>query len=243
MSVSTENNQNTSTNGKEQNTLFPVFLKLEKLNLLIVGGGNVGEEKLSAVLNNSPEAKVKLVATEIFPPVRDLLERNNITFLEKPFTEDDLDGVDLAIVAINDKEISAQIHALCKARGVLTNVADKPALCDFYLGSIVQKGNLKIAISTNGKSPTISKRVKEVLNETFPAEIDDLLDNMERIRNSLKGDFSEKIRQLNSITSGLSAQPQPASKQTKPLTVLWYLLIAIALMGLGHILFSYLFAK
>ncbi|WP_207422236.1 precorrin-2 dehydrogenase/sirohydrochlorin ferrochelatase family protein [Desertivirga brevis] len=241
MSDSTENNPNTGTNGKEQNTLFPVFLKLEKLNLLIVGGGNVGEEKLSAVLNNSPQAKVKLVATEIFPPVRDLLQRNNISFLEKPFTEDDLDGIDLAIVAINDKEISSQIHASCKAKGVLTNVADKPALCDFYLGSIVQKGNLKIAISTNGKSPTISKRVKEVLNEAFPAEIDDLLDNMEKIRNSLKGDFSEKIRQLNTITSSLSAQPQASNKRKNQLTILLYLIMAIALMGVGHLLFSYIF--
>ncbi|WP_207536037.1 precorrin-2 dehydrogenase/sirohydrochlorin ferrochelatase family protein [Desertivirga arenae] len=240
MSVITESNQNTNTNGKEQNTLFPVFLKLEKLNLLIVGGGNVGEEKLSAVLNNSPEAKVKLVASEIFPPVRDLLQKHSIPYLEKPFTPGDLDGIDLAIVAINDKEISAEIHALCKERGVLTNVADKPALCDFYLGSIVQKGNLKIAISTNGKSPTISKRVKEVLNETFPAEIDDLLDNMEKIRNSLKGDFSEKIRQLNSITSGLSvSSPKPARKY-KPLYFLFYLILAVALMWIGHIVFPYL---
>lgn len=237
MSVSTENNKNINTYGKEQNTLFPVFLKLEKLNLLVVGGGNVGEEKLTAVLNNSPEAKVRLVASEVFPPVRELLEKHHIPFSEKPFDETDLEGIDLAIVAINDKEISAQIHAACKAKGVLTNVADKPALCDFYLGSIVQKGNLKIAISTNGKSPTISKRVKEVLNETFPDEIDDLLDNMEKIRNSLKGDFSEKIRQLNSITSGLSVTSE-IPKQNKTKQIIVYVVVALALMILGHLIFS-----
>jgi len=241
MSVFTENNQNENKNGKEQNTLFPVFLKLEKLNLLVVGGGNVGEEKLTAVLNNSPEAKVRLVAAKVFPPVRELLEKHNIPYLEKPFDETDLEGIDLAIVAINDKEISAQIHAACKAKGVLTNVADKPALCDFYLGSIVQKGNLKIAISTNGKSPTISKRVKEVLNDTFPDEIDNLLDNMEKIRNSLKGDFSEKIRQLNSITSGLSVNNTTTQKQIKTKQIIVYIVISLALMILGHLIFSRLF--
>jgi siroheme synthase (precorrin-2 oxidase/ferrochelatase) len=68
----------------------------------------------------------------------------------------------------------------------------------------VQKGNLKIAISTNGKSPTIAKRVKEFLNETLPDEIDDLLSNMQQIRNKMSGDFAEKVKQLNEITKKLS---------------------------------------
>jgi siroheme synthase-like protein len=85
----------------------------------------------------------------------------------------------------------------------LINVADKPELCDFYLGSIVQKGNLKIAISTNGKSPTIAKRLKEVLNEGLPGELDTTLEQMSRLRNTLKGDFAEKVKTLNEITSVL----------------------------------------
>jgi len=74
------------------------------------------------------------------------------------------------------------------------------------LGSIVQKGNLKIAISTNGKSPTIAKRVKELLNETLPDEIDELLGNMQLIRNKMGGDFAEKVKQLNEITKKLSQE-------------------------------------
>src|SRR5699024_4102912 len=117
-----------------------------------------------------------------------------------------LEGMDLEIVAINDSEISSRIAFVCKEKKILTNVADKPDLCDFYLGSIVQKGNLKIAISTNGKSPTIAKRIKEVLNETIPDEMDDLLNNMQRIRNGLKGDFNDKVKRLNDITSVMSAE-------------------------------------
>jgi siroheme synthase-like protein len=100
--------------------------------------------------------------------------------------------------------VSGQVAADAKLKGILINVADKPDLCDFYLGSVVQKGNLKVAISTNGKSPTIAKRLKEVLNETLPQELDSLLDNMQNIRNQMKGDFTEKVKQLNEITKTLS---------------------------------------
>jgi siroheme synthase (precorrin-2 oxidase/ferrochelatase) len=68
------------------------------------------------------------------------------------------------------------------------------------MGSIVQKGNLKIGISTNGKSPTIAKRLKDLFNELLPEEIDELLDNMQSVRNRLKGDFNDKVNQLNAIT-------------------------------------------
>jgi uncharacterized membrane protein YfcA len=83
----------------------------------------------------------------------------------------------------------------------LVNIADKPDLCDFYLGSIVKKGSLKIAISTNGKSPTIAKRLRETFTETIPNEMDHVLDNMQNIRNQLKGDFNYKVKELNKITT------------------------------------------
>ena len=89
---------------------------------------------------------------------------------------------------------------MLKQKNKLVNVADKPELCDFYMGSIVQKGNLKIGISTNGKSPTVAKRLKDLFNELLPEEIDELLDNMQAIRSRMKGDFADKVNQLNAIT-------------------------------------------
>lgn len=193
----------------EHNALFPVFLKLEILNTLVVGGGNVALEKLTAIFNNSPKANVRLIATEIFPDVRAFLDGKAIEFEERPFELKDTDGIDLAIIAINDRVVSKEIHDVCASKKILTNVADTPDYCDFYLGSIVQKGSLKIAISTNGKSPTIAKRVREVLNESFPDEMEDVLDNMEKIRNSLRGDFADKVKQLNDITTVLAAKSKP----------------------------------
>jgi len=85
-------------------------------------------------------------------------------------------------------------------------VADQPALCDFYLGSIVQKGNLKLAISTNGKSPTVAKRLRALLSEWLPDELDTVLQQMHRIRHSLQRDFAGKVRQLNRITRVFSTK-------------------------------------
>lgn len=188
----------------DANYLFPVFLKLEQLSLLIVGGGYVGNEKLTAVLQNSPKATIKLVAIAISKEIKEVAKKYpNITLIERPYQADDIYGHDIVIAALNDSIVSEQVSIDAKQKGKLVNVADKPALCDFYLSSVVQKGNLKIAISTNGKSPTIAKRIKEFLNETLPAELDDLLLNMQNIRNKISGDFTEKVKQLNEITKKL----------------------------------------
>jgi siroheme synthase-like protein len=216
------------------NPLFPIFVKLHNLNLLLVGGGYVALEKLGALLANSPKANIKLVAPEISSDVLDILKLHNIAYTERAFEADDLNGMDLAIVAINDSEISSKIASVCKEKKVLTNVADKPDLCDFYLGSIVQKGNLKIAISTNGKSPTIAKRIKEVLNETIPDEMDDLLNNMQRIRNGLKGDFNDKVKRLNDITSVMSVEKKEKSAFRKFIYLLSFIIAIIFLILAGY---------
>jgi siroheme synthase-like protein len=84
---------------------------------------------------------------------------------------------------------------------VLVNVADTPDLCDFYLGSVVTKGHIKIGISTNGKSPTIARRMREYLEEALPDDTNALLQNMQAIRQRIKGDFADKVKILNDITS------------------------------------------
>src|SRR5579875_1818637 len=147
------------------NNLFPVFLKLETLSVLIVGGGNVALDKLRAVLFNAPATTIKLVAIHISNDIKKLAaQHSNIELIERPFEPADLDSCAIAMIAVNDPTASVQIRKEARQKARLVNVADQPALCDFYLSSVVKKGNLKIAISTNGKSPTIAKRLKEVIN-------------------------------------------------------------------------------
>ena len=187
------------------NTLFPIFLKLDQLNTLVVGGGNVALEKVSAILRNSPEARVTMVATFFREDTLEYIEKFPLVRYEiREFLEADLEGRDLIICATDNVPLHQKIKALAVERHLLCNVADTPHLCDFYLGSIVQKGDLKIAISTNGKSPTLAKRIRAFLEEVIPADIQETMDGLEAYRNSLKGDFEAKIKALNELTKGLT---------------------------------------
>jgi precorrin-2 dehydrogenase/sirohydrochlorin ferrochelatase len=183
------------------NPLFPIFLKLESLTTLIVGGGNVGLEKLSSILKNSPDANVLLVAREIHPDIKKLASNHPAVQLEeRNFKLWDLWSADIVLLATNNRNTNQQILKFAKARGLLVNVADTPELCDFYLGSVVTKGQLKVGISTNGKSPTIARRFREFLEEAIPDDTDELLDNMNGIRERVKGDLQDKVKVLNEVT-------------------------------------------
>ena len=187
---------------EERNNLFPVFLKLEELDTLIVGGGNVGLEKLGALLKSSPGARVTVVASVIRDEVRELASSApHVRLIERSFRVRDLQSKDLVLLATDDQQLHTRIRNLARRKRLLVNVADTPGLCDFYLGSVVTKGNLKLGISTNGKSPTIAKRIREYLEETIPENTDDLLRNMQAIRERMKGDFAEKVKMLNDITA------------------------------------------
>lgn len=186
------------------NTLFPIFVKIEQLHVLIVGGGYVGLEKLTAVLGNSPDARVTLVAPDIRDEIRELARQQpTLQLIQELYHERHLVGKDLVIAGTNVKAVNQQVQLDCKAHRILVNVADTPDLCDFYLSSVVKKGDLKIAISTNGKSPTFAKRFREVLEELLPDSLQETLDNLTAIRNQLKGDFVQKMEKLNEITKVL----------------------------------------
>lgn len=191
-----------------KNPLYPIFLKLDRLQLLIVGAGAVGYEKLHFILKNSPNANITVVADWISSEVELLINRypDRIRFRQKRFGRDDVEGFDLVVAATNLEWVNQAVWRAAKAAKILVNVADTPALCDFYLGSIVTKGNLKIAISTNGKSPTFAKRLRQLLEEAIVDDIDLTLELLQTFRNQLGSDFEEKVRRLNALTVSLLDQ-------------------------------------
>ena len=236
----------TPVENTSENNLFPVFLKLENLSLLIIGGGKVALEKLNAVLSNSPNTRIRLVATHISDSIKQIsISKNNIELIERPYTIADMDLADIVISAVNDINVSRQIREDAIQKGKLINAADKPELCDFYLGSIVKKGNLKIAISTNGKSPTIAKRMKEVIHTMIPDEMENVLNNMQTLRNGINGNFDDKVKQLNDITKVLVAKQTTLQQPSTPHTRKWqsivkWSLLAFLFMILGHTILSYI---
>ncbi|HYJ37022.1 MAG TPA: TSUP family transporter, partial [Chitinophagaceae bacterium] len=164
----------------------------------------------------------------------------NMELFVRAFSPLDLADVDVVIIAVNDPAASEEIRNQAKEKGKLVNVADKPELCDFYLASIVKKGNLKIAISTNGKSPTIAKRLKETFDELLPDKLDDVLEQMHTIREKLNGDFTNKVEKLNHITKVLvSKDKHPDSGAKKWRRIATFSLIAFFLMFVWHVVFSY----
>ena len=191
-------------NFENQNTLYPIFLKLNKLNTLIVGGGNVGLEKVSFILKNSPDANITMVATFFLDELREKVKGYNVKLIERAFEETDLEGRDLVICATDNYDLHLKIVELNKETKILTNVADTPELCDFYLGSIVSRGDLKIAISTNGKSPTLGKRIRQYLEDALPNNTQHIIDGLKAFRDTLKGDFESKVKALNEVTKKLS---------------------------------------
>ncbi|HUH34164.1 MAG TPA: NAD(P)-dependent oxidoreductase, partial [Daejeonella sp.] len=218
------------------NELFPVFLKLNQLHVLLVGAGNVGLEKLIAILSNSPQTRVTIVAERVTQEVRRYAQEfPQVLIFNKGFEEGDLEGKDLVVVATDQPVLNEAIRNLARDRRLLINVADKPELCDFYLGSIVKKGDLKLGISTNGKSPTVAKRLKEVLQTNLPDELDQTLQQINKLRVTLNGDFAHKVKELNKATAILVA---PRVEQNSSRKLRWVISGLVAL-SIGIIVLLY----
>jgi precorrin-2 dehydrogenase/sirohydrochlorin ferrochelatase len=188
----------------ERNELYPVFLKLHNLNVLIVGGGNVGLEKLSFMLKSSPNANVEVVAPKFLPELEALVEKHpSVKLTQSKFKKKMLKKRNLVIACSDDLKVNKRVYNLSRKRYLICNIADTPDLCDYYLGGIVTKGNVKIAISTNGKSPTTAKRLREFFEEIIPEDINKMVENLNEYRKTLKGNFEEKVQRMNEITESL----------------------------------------
>jgi len=184
----------------EKNELYPVFLKVAVLDVLIVGGGNVGLEKLTFLLKSSPSANVTMVSKAFIPEVISLAKGYNVSLVEEAYKSSFLKGRQMVIATTDDLDVNLQVYHDCKKENILVNLADNPTYCDFYMGGIVTKGNIKIAISTNGKSPTAAKRLRQFFEEVLPENMNEFVENLNTYRKTIKGDFEEKVSKMNEIT-------------------------------------------
>ena len=187
----------------ERNELYPIFLKVSQLNVLIVGGGNVALEKLTFLLKSSPNATVGMLAPHFLDATLELANGHKVALIHDTYDKKYLEGRHIVIATTDNTEVNEEVYRDCRERNILVNVADNPPYCDFYMGGIVTKGNVKVAISTNGKSPTTAKRLREFFEDVIPDNIDDLVKNLNEFRKTIKGDFEEKVTTLNEFTKGL----------------------------------------
>ena len=187
----------------ERNNLYPLFLKVKNLEVLIVGGGFVAQEKLEFLLKSSPDANVTMVSPMYRKTTIEVANTGNVKIVEDVYNCAFLEGKHIVIATTDIPKVNIQVYKDCRAQSKLVNVADNPPYCDFYMGGIVTKGNVKVAISTNGKSPTTAKRLRQFFEEVLPENIDDLVKNLNVYRKTIKGDFQQKVKTLNEFTKGL----------------------------------------
>ncbi|MGD0268923.1 MAG: bifunctional precorrin-2 dehydrogenase/sirohydrochlorin ferrochelatase [Candidatus Sulfotelmatobacter sp.] len=145
--------------------LFPMFLKLEGKRCLVVGAGNVGEPKIGGLIDTG--AHIRVIALRASETVQGWAQAGKISLELRAFDADDLDGTFLAVVATASRALNESIYRVAQRRGVLCNVVDVPEYCDFYYPAVVRRGDLQIAISTNGRSPSLSQKLRQQLEQQF----------------------------------------------------------------------------
>jgi precorrin-2 dehydrogenase/sirohydrochlorin ferrochelatase len=156
-------------------SLYPVFLRLEGRPCLVVGGGEVAAGKIAQLLEAG--ARLRIVAPEHCDALNPILRGRrgpdpenrpaSPELFHRPFAEHDLDGMELVIAATNDRELNRRISELARGRGLLVNAVDDPPACSFFAPAIVRRGDLQIAISTNGESPLLAQWIRRRLERFF----------------------------------------------------------------------------
>jgi precorrin-2 dehydrogenase / sirohydrochlorin ferrochelatase len=169
-------------------SLFPIFLKLDGRQCLVVGAGKIAAAKIPGLLEAG--AEVQVVAPQAGGAVAELADAGLITWEQRSFEREDLEGKFLVIAATSSIELNQTIFAEAEKRGVLCNAVDDPDRCDFYYGAVVRRGDLQIAISTGGNSPALAQRLREQLELQFGPEYSDWLEQLGRVRKQL---FSSRI--------------------------------------------------
>lgn len=146
-------------------SLFPIFVKLAAKQVLVVGAGKVGEPKIGGLIDTG--AHIHVVALEASAQVREWAEAGRIGLELRAYVASDLVGKFLAVVATASNNLNRSIYREAESRGVLCNVVDVPEYCDFFYPAVVRRGDLQIAISTTGKSPSLAQKLRQQLEQQF----------------------------------------------------------------------------
>jgi precorrin-2 dehydrogenase/sirohydrochlorin ferrochelatase len=199
--------------------LFPMFLKLDGRECLVVGAGKVGEPKIGGLLETG--ARVRVVAVNASPAVRQWARAGKIELELRAFSVNDLDGAFLAVVATNSRTLNEIVYREAQRRGVLCNVVDVPDLCDFFYPAVVRRGDLQIAVSTAGQSPSLAQKIRQQLEKQFGPGYAEWVAELGRTRRLVLDSDLEKERKLEllhslasreALEAALAETPEPVGK-------------------------------
>jgi precorrin-2 dehydrogenase / sirohydrochlorin ferrochelatase len=182
-------------------------LKLTGRRCVVVGGGEIGLEKVEGLL--ACDGRVTLVAPEAVEPLQELAAEGSIEWERREYRSEDLEGTFIAIASTDDTEVNIRIYEDAERRAMLVNIVDVPPLCNFILPAIVRTGPLAIAISTAGASPALAKRIKAEIAEEFGEPYAKLAVMLNDVRGWAKGNlptYQDRKAFFESIVNG---EPDP----------------------------------
>lgn len=168
---------------------YPINLNLQSRKCLVVGGGRVAERKVESLLECG--AVVWVVSPTLTQNLSKLASEGSINYLSREYTYDDLDGCFLVVSAVDDRQANSKVANDCFARNILVNAVDDPEICNFIVPSVLRRGSLCIAVSTDGKSPALAKKIREEMESLFGNEYAEFLELMGEIRNQVLRDISD----------------------------------------------------
>lgn len=190
-------------------SLFPMFIKLEGKQVLVVGAGKVGEPKIAGLLETG--ARIRVVALEASAAVRQWFRDGRIELELRPFTAEDLNGAFLAIVATSSRSLNERIYQEAEKHGVLCNVVDVPDLCDFFYPAVVRRGDLQIAVSTAGQSPSLALKIRQQLEKQYGPGYAEWVAELGATRKFILASDLEKERKLELLHSLASREAVEAA--------------------------------
>jgi len=199
----------TCVQGMLETPFYIACLKLTGRRCLVVGGGDIGLEKVEGLL--ACDAKVVLVAPEAIEPLQELAAEGSIEWERREYRSSDLERTFIAIAATNDTDVNIGVYNDAEARAMLVNIVDVPPLCNFILPAIVRTGPLAIAISTAGASPALAKRMKREISELFGEEYADLAIMLNDARGWAKGTLPTYQDRKEFFESIVNGDPDPVT--------------------------------
>ncbi len=169
---------------------YPAYLDLRDRPCVVIGGGTVAERKTLALLEAG--AEVTIISPALTPKLHEFSDAGKITHLQKQYEESDLSGQFLVIAATPSVEVNTLVARACRKRHVLVNVAVPPEESSFIVPSVVERGDLMIAISTSGASPALAKKIRQDIEQRYGAEYGLFLDKMSAIRNRVREEIPDE---------------------------------------------------
>jgi siroheme synthase-like protein len=189
-------------------SMFPIFLKLSERPCLVVGAGTIAAPKIASLLRAG--GAVTVVAPRALPELEEEARAGQFVWHQREFISSDLDGMFLVVTATDIKAVNHSVAEAARARNVLCNSVDDPPDCDFFYPSVVNRGDLQVAISTAGKSPALSQRLREELDAMLPEDLGAWLDQLGETRMRMLEAFppsDERKRALHLLARRESCDP------------------------------------